>query len=137
MKLRSCVASLAFGAALVAQQSSQQTGTWTIDTSGQRVEGHVYQSSDSPANSQRMEMSRSINGRLVPVQSSEDRVLRKDSQGKSVERILRLYDQNGNPVPGKKILTEETKNADGSITIRSTTYDMDLSGNMQVSERTV
>src|SRR6266576_1623479 len=142
MKLRSCVASLVFGAALVsppsslfAQQSSQQTGTWTIDPSGQRVEGHVYQSFDSPTDRQRVELTRSINGRLVPVQSSEDRVLRKDSQGKSVERIVRKYDQNGNPVPAKKVLTEETKNPDGSTTIQSSTYEADLNGNMRLSER--
>src|SRR5205823_5580380 len=137
MKLRLYVASLAFSAALVAQQSSQQTGTWTIDTSGQRVEGPVYLSSDSPTGGQRIELTRSINGRTVPVQSTEDRVLRKDSQGKSMERIVRKYDQNGNPVPAAKVLTEETKNPDGSTTVQSTTYEADLNGNMRLSERSV
>ena len=129
------VAGFAFGAILLAQQSSQQSSTWTIDSSGQRVEGHTYTSEESPGGGRHIEAARSINGRMVPVQSTEDRVLRQDPQGKSVERIVRKYDQNGNPVPAAKVLTEETKNPDGSTTITSSAYEADLNGNMRLSER--
>src|SRR5258708_6803051 len=135
MSLRMWVASFTFGATLLAQQSAQQSSTWTIDPSGQRVEGHSYTSAESPSGSMYMESARSINGRMVPVQSTEDRVLRQDSRGKSVERMVGEYDKNGKPVPAAKILTEETKNPDGSTTIQSSTYEVDLNGNLRLSER--
>ena len=103
MSLRTWVAGFALGAILLAQQSSQQSSTWTIDSSGQRVEGHTYTSAESPGGGRHIEAARSINGRMVPVQSTEDRVLRQDPQSKSVERIVRKYDQNGNPVPAAKV----------------------------------
>src|SRR5207237_1880740 len=121
-------------AALSAQSSQQHASTWTIDASGQRVEGPSYRTVESPTGSQRVETARSINGRLVPIQSSEDKVLRQDSQGKVVERVIRKYDANGNPGAPMKVRIEETKNPDGSSTIQSTAYEADVNGNMQLFE---
>jgi len=82
-----------------------------------------------------VETAQSINGRMVPIQAAEDRVLRQDAQGKEVERIIRKYDANGNPGPPTKVVIEETKNPDGSTTIRSTTYEADINGNLKLFER--
>jgi hypothetical protein len=135
MSIRLCVAGLAFGVTLLAQQGTQQTSTWTIDASGRRVEGPNYTAIESLQGSQRVETAQSINGRMVPIQAAEDRVLRQDSRGKEVERILRKYDANGNPGPPIKVHIEEIKNPDGSTTIRSTSYQADLNGNLKLFER--
>lgn len=135
MSIRLSVAGLAFGVTLLAQQGTQQTNTWTLDASGRRVEGPSYTAIESLQGGQRVETAQSINGRMVPIQAAEDRVLRQDSQGKEVERIIRKYDANGNPGPPTKVRIEETKNPDGSTTIRSTTYEADINGNLRLFER--
>jgi hypothetical protein len=135
MSFRLCVSGLAFGAAVLAQQGTQQTSTWTLDASGRRVEGPTYTAIESLQGSQRQETAQSINGRMVPIQSAEDRVLRQDAQRKEVERIIRKYDATGNPGPPMKVRIEETKNPDGSTTIQSTTYESDINGNLKLFER--
>ena len=135
MSFRMSVAATAFAATLTAQQATQQGAGWSIDTSGHRVEGSQYTVVESPAGSQRVESLRSINGRMVPLQGSEDRVLRQDAQGKVVERTVLRYDANGTPGPPVKVRIEEKKNPDGSTTIQSTAYESDLNGNPRLFER--
>src|SRR5262249_22120299 len=135
MSFRLCVSGLFFGAALLAQQSTQQSSTWTLDASGRRVDGPSYTAIESIQGSQRVETAQSINGRMVPIQSAEDRVLRQDAQHKDVERVIRKYDATGNPGPPMKVRIEETKNPDGSTTIQSTTYEADINGNLKLFER--
>src|SRR5260370_33159325 len=133
MSFRLCVSGLAFGAALLAQQGTQETSTWTLDASGRRVEGPGYTAIESLQGSQRQETAQSINGRMVPIQSAEDRVLRQDAQRKEVERIIRKYDATGNPGPPMKLRIEETRNSDGSPTIQSPTNDPHITRNLQLS----
>ena len=135
MSFRRWVALPALAATLVAQQSSKQSSGWTVDASGQRVDGPHYSAVETPAGSQRVETSRSINGRMVPIQSEEDKVVRSDSQGKVVDRMIRKYDAQGNPGPPTKVHIEEIKNSDGSTTVKSVAYEADINGNMVVSER--
>jgi hypothetical protein len=135
MRTRLWIAGLALAAALPAQQSTQQSSVWTTDASGNRVEGPRYTSVESPTGSQRVETAQSINGRMVPIQGTEERVLREDLQGKVVERVIRKYDANGNPGLPIKVRIEEKKNPDGSTTIQSTAYESDINGNMQLIER--
>jgi hypothetical protein len=54
-----------------------------------------------------------------------------------VERLIRRYDPQGNPMPSVKETIEEQKNPDGSSTTQSTTSRGDINGNMQVIERTI
>ena len=97
MSFRTWLALPAFAGALMAQQASSQAGGWMIDANGQRVEGPRYTVVESPTGSQRVEAARSINGRMVTIQATEDRVIRNDAQGKVVERTIRMYDANGWP----------------------------------------
>jgi len=119
----------------MAQQTSKQTSGYTVDVNGHRVDGTNYSSVETPAGSQRVETLRSINGRMVPIQAEEDKVVRNDSQGKVVERMIRKYDANGNPGPATRVRIEETKNSDGSTTIQAVAYQTDINGNSQVAER--
>jgi hypothetical protein len=135
MRTRILIAGFILAAALPAQQSTQQSSVWTTDASGNRVEGPRYTAVESPSGSQRVETAQSINGRMVPIQATEERVLRDDSQGKVVERTIRKYDATGNPGLPIKVRIEEKKNTDGSTTVQSTAYEADINGNLQLFER--
>src|ERR1700730_17097688 len=135
MRTRILTAGFVLAAALLAQQSVQQSSVWTTDASGNRVEGPRYTAVESPAGSQRVETAQSINGRMVPIQGTEERVLRDDPQGKGIERTTRKYDATGNPGLPIKVRIEEKKNADGSTTIQSSAYESDINGNLQLFER--
>src|SRR5437762_14236013 len=76
-----------------------------------------------------------MNGRMVPVQATEDKAVSQDSKSKVVDRVIRKYDANGNPGRPIQIRIEETKNPDGSTTVRSTAYEADVNGNQQLFER--
>lgn len=135
MRTRILIAGFALVAAVTAQQTKQQTSVWMTDASGNRVEGPVYTAVESPSGSQRVETAQSINGRMVPIQATEERILRNDPQGKVVERVIRKYDATGNLGLPIKVRIEEKKNADGSTTVQSSAYESDINGNLQLFER--
>src|SRR5580658_10803384 len=122
---------------LMAQQSSV-SGSTSIDVNGNVVaDGPTISQTKSANGSQTVVTTQSINGRTVPMEQVEERVLRNDASGKLTERIIRRYDPQGNPLPPARETIEEEKRPDGSSTIQSTTYRTDINGNMQVTERSV
>ena len=129
------VAGLSAAATLAAQQTGSQSSGWTTDVNGARVAGPNYSYIETPQGDQRVETSRTINGQLAPVMSTEDKVLHQDSQSKVVERVIRKYDPTGNPGRPITIRIEEKKNPDGSTSILSNSYETDLNGNKQLFER--
>ncbi len=127
------------GFATVAFLAAQETRTYTgssVDGSGNRVDGPAITESRSKAAFERTEKQQSVNGRMVPRERIEERVIRDDSTGREVERIVQKFDATGNPGPLEKTLTEERKVGD-RLTVSSTVYRGDLNGNLQVSERSV
>jgi hypothetical protein len=136
VKLR-LFASLAFALSLTAQESNVSSST-SVDINGNRVSDGPSVSKTTSANgSQTTETMQSINGRTVPMEQVEDRVVRNDASGKVTERIIRRYDPQGNPTPQVRQTIEEQKRPDGSSTVQSTTYRGDINGNMQVIEKSV
>ena len=87
---------LAFLILFLAQAANTYTTT-TTDVNGNRVAGPVISETRSKTASDITERSQSINGRLVPRERIEERVVRDDASGKVTERITRPYDQTGNP----------------------------------------
>lgn len=121
---------------LAAQQAS--ITTTGVDINGNRVtEGPELIERKTPTSSEVTERMQSINGRMVPVERVEERVVRDDASGKVVERIIRPYGPDGNPGPPTRETIEEQKGADGNSTIRTTTYRGDINGNMQLVQRTL
>ncbi len=112
---------------------AQQISTSIYDINGHPVPG----ASISVAGNSKRETVHSVNGRSVPVQSVEDKVLSDSAGVKIVERTVRKYDANGNPSPPEKIRIEERKNSDGSGTVATTTMRADLNGNYSLAERTL
>ena len=113
--------------------AGQTIDTYTYNGTGERVRGPA---SDVSGDS-RTEWSQSINGRRVPVEQVEQRIIRSDEQTKVIERLIRHFDPNGNPAGTERVVEERTMLADGGSTLKATTYRKDLSGNMQVAERSV
>lgn len=128
-------ASFLFALALCAQDNSASTTT-SVDINGRRVQqGPQVLKSKSPGGSQTTERMQSINGRLVPMERVEERVLRDDASGRLVERVIHRYDANGNPTTPVRQTIEEQKRPDGSSTIQTSTYRGDINGGMQLIEK--
>lgn len=136
--MKGCLlAALASSLCLTAQQSNVSSTT-SVDINGNRVtDGPTISQTRSANESQTTVTTQSINGRTVPMEQVEERVVRNDASGKVIERIVRKYDPQGNPLPAVRETIEEQKRPDGSSTIQNTTYRADINGNMQVIERSV
>jgi hypothetical protein len=128
---------IACAAALCAQQASTSSTT-ALDINGNRVtQGPQVMRQKSATSSDVTEKMQSINGRMVPIERVEEHVLKDDASGKVVERVIRSYDPEGNLVTTSKQTIDEQKGADGSTTTRTSTYQGDINGNMQLTERSV
>jgi hypothetical protein len=128
-------ATLVCSFSLTAQQSTVSDST-QVDVNGNRVsDGPAISQTKSATGSVTTESHQSVNGRSVPMEQVEERVLRDDAAGKVTERIIRKFDPQGNPMPAVRETIEEQKRPDGSSTIQSTTYRGDINGNMQIAEK--
>ena len=74
-----------------------------------------------------------LNGRVVPLEQTDDKILSKDANGSVTERIVRKYDRNGQLTSTQRILIEERIHPDG-FTRNSTTYSTDVNGEMRETE---
>ncbi len=118
---------------------AQQTvvSSSTFDINGRRVEGASSLVNQTPGSADRIEMVRSVNGRTVPVESVEDKVMSELGGVKIIERVVKRYDANGRPGPPERVHIEERKNADGSLNSATSVMRADLNGNYALAERTV
>lgn len=129
------VAALASVFLLSAQESSVSTTT-AVDINGNRVsDGPSVIRSKSDGRSETTEVVQSINGRTIPIERVEQRVVSEDSSGRVVERLIRRYDQTGNPTSPVKEIIAEQKRPDGSSTKQVSTYRGDINGGMQLIEK--
>lgn len=107
-----------------------------MDVNGHRViDGPDIVQTKAPNSSESTEIMQSVNGRSVPLERREERVLRDDASGRLVETLIRTYDQAGNPSQPVKQVLEEQKQPDGSSTRQVATYRADLNGKMQLIEK--
>ena len=137
MKLR-LFAALICSVPLSYAQDSNVSRATTIDVNGNVVvDGPVISRITTPNGSDTTVTTQSINGRTVPMERVEQKVLRNDASGKVTERIVQRYDPQGNPLPPVRQTIEEQKRPDGSSTIQSTTYATDINGNTQITEKQV
>jgi len=119
-------------------QQSNVSSTATVDINGNRVaDGPTISQTKTANGSQITATTQSINGRTVPLEEVEERVVRDDASGRVTERTIRRYDPQGNPLPSVKETIEVQKRLDGGSTTQSTTYRGDINGNMQIIEKSV
>jgi len=120
---------LCLGVAAVLAQSS--TSVYTYDVNGRRVEAR---SSDT-TNGTRTERLQNLNGRTVPQEITEERVVSNEGGVRVTERIVRRFDQNGNEAPPEKVLVEERRGSGGMSTTLTTVFRGDGNGRFAVHER--
>jgi hypothetical protein len=126
--MRYSVLAFVITGSLAAAQSV--TNTYTTDINGRRSDPLTTVSTDH----QVTEVTRSINGRQVPLEQRSERILREDANGSVTETTIRKFDQTGQLVSTEKVITEAQKGGSGS-TSRTTTYRTDINGNLAVAER--
>jgi hypothetical protein len=101
------------------------------------INGHVVTDADYVArNGDKAQLNQSINGRQVPLESSEVRVLTNEPNHRVTETIVHKYDPTGQSSITERTITDEAKSGAGS-TIHATVYRSDLNGSMAESERRV
>lgn len=117
-----------FPAALVAQSVAN---TYAVDINGRRVETSTVDTSRTGA---KTEISQSINGRLVPKQQTETRVIRETPGEKVTETFDRKFDANGQLVSTERVVSVERKTSGGASSTSATIYRSDMNGSMQEAE---
>jgi hypothetical protein len=126
------LALIVFAATAFGQKSDRSDNAgFMYDINGRRVPLPAS-TSGSGGGSQSIQ---DINGRVAPIEKTEENVLVDTKTERVVERIVRRYDRNGNPGPIEKIRIEENKAADGSSSIMTTVMRSDLNGNLALYEK--
>jgi hypothetical protein len=134
---------LSFAAAVVwvsLQAPAQETKredrtTYVYDLDGKRTVAARSSVERSPGQSRRTERVESVNGRLVPLETAEERLIAERPGERIVEILVRRYDQDGRPGPPEKVLREERTGPAGERTVRTTVQRGDLNGRFTVAER--
>jgi hypothetical protein len=128
---------LAFTAALLCAQdvSRQALTTYTYDLNGRRIPSAASVAVTSAAGSLRAETTQTVNGRTVPLEALEEKVISQGPEGRVVERVVRRYDTNGRAVEGEKIRIEERAEPGGGTTVLTTVLEPDINGRYSVRER--
>jgi hypothetical protein len=121
----------------MAAQEGSVTSTYTFDLNGRRVEAARSARLQGPGTTAARQLLRNVNGREVPVEATEERVISDDGTTRVVERVTRRYTPTGEPGPPERARIEERKQPDGTVVTASTVYRGDVNGNLQVAERSV
>src|SRR5947209_1887493 len=124
--MRYYVLAIAASAALAQSVSN----TYMTDLNGRRVETDKVVTTDH----QQTSVIQSINGRLVPMQQTEERVLRESGGTKVTEKIIRNYDRDGRLASTDRELIEESARPSGSTT-HITRYQTDVNDRTKETER--
>ena len=100
------------------------------DLNGRRVESAKYLSSNGDS----ALLTQSINGRNVPLERSEAKVLTDQPNHRVIETIVRRYDATGQLISTQRTVSDEQKSG-GRSTIQATVYRSDTNGRLLESER--
>ncbi len=135
--MRMFFSGLAIAAAFLSQAAGQSSSeTTSIDINGNRVAaGPQVTTTPQPNGYETTERTRSINGRMAPLERIEQKILRDDPSGKLIERVVRRYDGAGNLAGTEKLLIDEHKEPNGNSTVETTTYASGVDGGMRIVER--
>ncbi|MEO8050048.1 MAG: hypothetical protein ABI833_06490 [Acidobacteriota bacterium] len=118
------------GVALAQSGGKSTTDLLIPDLNGNRVVGAIYTANDGD----HKELTQSINGRKVPLEQSDTRVLSDGPGGRTSETVTRKYDATGQVVSTERTVVEEKKIPNGAV-VHATVYRSDLNGQMAEAER--
>jgi hypothetical protein len=125
--------------AMAAFAHAQQTlsTTYSTDINGRKQREGIFATSEGGKVTSRTELQQSVNGRLVPLESIEERLVREEDGKRVIERTVRHFSQDGRPSNPERQQVEERTNPDGSKSIVTTVYEPDLNGNYRAARRIV
>ncbi len=129
-----CIAIALLAAGILPAQEQSQSSTYTYDVNGHPVKGISTSATRAAGRKTMTQRMQSINGRSVPLESVEEKVISQGPNGRVIERIIRRYDQNGNPTPPEKIRIEESASG-GKKVVKKTVYRADINGRFAVAEK--
>jgi len=118
-------------------QSSQSVASYGYDVNGRRVELESMGVAASNGSSASVQTLRNLNGREVPAESVEEKLVSEGPEGRVVERIVKKYDGNGRISGTEKQVVEERRSADGSATVSTSVFRSDINGRFALEERAV
>jgi len=119
---------------LWAQQRSDST-TYSYDVHGRRTSGLSTATITGKGQTSQTVRTTSVNGRDVPLEKVDEKVLEDGPRGRVIERTIQRYDQNGAPTPPERIRIEERPGAGGRSTTTTTYFESDINGRFQVRQR--
>jgi hypothetical protein len=129
-----CFFSLLYGGLALAQSSGTHSDSVVYTTD---LNGHVVADSQQVArDGSKALLVQSINGREVPLQSSETHVLTDEPNHRVTETIVRTYDATGQLGSTERTVSDEVKGPAGSV-VHASVFRSDLNGHMNESERRV
>ncbi len=117
---------------LIASVAAAQsvTNSYTTDINGYRVQGPSTATTDG----ERTQITRSINGRQVPMEQTVERVISDGPSGRVIERTTKRFDPNGQFAAAERVVIEEQKTANG-LHQRATVYYGNVEGQLHEVER--
>jgi hypothetical protein len=118
-------------AASIAAFAQSTTTSFSSGLNGERVANNSIVDNGA---GQKTELYQSINGRKVPLQQTEERVISQNSSGRTVETVTKKFDPNGALASTEKTVTQEEKLSDG-MRAHSTIYRSDVNGSVREIER--
>ncbi|MEP7364656.1 MAG: hypothetical protein ABI972_15475 [Acidobacteriota bacterium] len=133
MRVRGLVLSLLMAGSTWAQ--SQSLGTYTYDINGRRVLASQTGIAATPGAAANVRTTQTLNGRQVPAESVVEKVVSDGPDGKVVERVVKVFDENGRPVSTEKQVIKERKLDSGGSEVSTAVYRSDLNGNIALAER--
>jgi hypothetical protein len=107
---------------------------YTTDINGHRVTDITTDVAPLKDGSAKQELSQSVNGRQVPMQSTEQHVTKSGTHS-TIETITKRYDPTGGLFTTERVVTQHDDLPGGGSSETSTTYRSDVSGNMKEAER--
>ncbi len=128
-----CILALAVAAFALAQST---TTTYTPDLLNG---GFIPLTTTDASDHTQTQVTQSLNGRQVPLEQHEERVLSRGADGSmTTESIVRKYDPTGQLGSTERIVTELHPTPGGGSVVSSTTYRTNINGDSQpVEHRTV
>jgi hypothetical protein len=125
-----CILAIAAAAFGLAQSA---TTTYTPDLLNG---GYIPLTTTESSDHTKTQVTQSLNGRQVPLEQHEERVLSRAADGTvTTEIIVRKYDPTGQTATTERTVREQRSTPDGGSILRSTTYRTNVNGDEQPIER--
>ena len=118
-------------------QEARTLDVYKYDANGQRTPVNGFTAVSGAGASAKSETTRNVNGRTVPIEQTEEKILSESPSGRTIERIVKINDESGRPVRTEKMLIEEQKRSDGGVHVVTSTYRSNVNGQMDLAEKSV